>query len=284
MSVTSHEIIAFFSDLIEKETGIRYDASNSHLLDNRLIELAKTMDYADVGVFWKEVKSRGLKSNEREMVLDLATNNETSFFRDPEVFDFFRNEFVPNCTKADSPIRIWSAACSTGQEPYSLAIVLAELRETGVPRLYEMLVSDFSQRVLNHAQSGVYSQLQVQRGLPSRMLVRYFEQVSLDTKRLPMFKIKPELARSMSFRRINLLEPWTHQGSFDIVFCRNVLIYQNIENKRRVIARIANCLSPGGYLILGGAESLVGLSTDFTVQIFGKACVYRLKPSRGDQS
>jgi chemotaxis protein methyltransferase CheR len=279
MTIIAPEVTKYFAELVENETGILYNSANAHLLENRLRDLAKAMGFSDVQALWNEVKTRGLRSNEREMVLDLATNNETSFFRDPEVFDFFKNEFIPKYTKPDIPIRIWSAACSTGQEPYSLAMILAQLRDSGFPRIYDFLVTDFSERVLKQAQSGIYSQLEVQRGLSAALLLRYFDQITSENTHLPTFKVKSELSRYMTFKRVNLLEPWQHKGPFDIIFCRNVLIYQDIENKSRVIARLASLLIPGGYLVLGGAESLLGLSNSFDMQIFGKACVYKLKPA-----
>ncbi len=277
MSQISPEIVSYFSQLIEKETGIQYNAMNQRLLENRLHELSKTLGHEDIAAFWGKVKSRGLLSIEKEMVLDVATNNETSFFRDPEVFDFFRNEFVMKSTKADSMVKIWCAATSTGQEPYSLAMTFAELRKAGIMRSYSLQCTDFSERVLKQAKDGIYSQLEVQRGLSASRLVSYFEQVTNEGSHLPKFKVKPEISQNMSFKRINLLDPWPNHGPFDIVFCRNVLIYQDIENKKKVIAKIADVLAPGGYLVLGGAESLLGLSNDFDMQIFGKACVYKAK-------
>jgi chemotaxis protein methyltransferase CheR len=272
------EILKYFSALIEKEIGIRYDLANGHLLANRLQDLSRSLGYTDFILFWAEVKTRGLKVSEREMILDLATNNETSFFRDPEIFEFMRNEFIPKMTSPNKSVRIWCAATSTGQEPYSLAMCFAQMRDAGTFRDYSLLATDYSQRVLDQAASGTYSQLEVQRGLPAALLVRHFEEVAGEAGRQGRFKIKGELAKSITFKRLNLLDSWTHGAPFDIVFCRNVLIYQDVENKRRVIARIAQNLTPEGILVLGGAESLLGLSDEFSMKQFGKACVYQLKP------
>lgn len=277
MAALGTEMLTYFSTLIERETGIQYNSINGHLLENRLRDLAKVMGFLDIESFWKDVKARGLKSSEREMVLDIATNNETSFFRDPEVFEFFRNEFIPKMTQVGSPLRIWCAATSTGQEPYSLAMILAQLKDAGHNRQYQILATDISDRVLTQARSGLYSQLEVQRGLSAPMLLRFFTQVTEGGASAPKFKIKSEVGSHIQFRKQNLLEAWHDKGPFDIIFCRNVLIYQDVENKRKVISRLASALRPAGYLVLGGAESLVGLSSEFEMQLFGKACVYRLK-------
>lgn len=273
------EIISFFSALIEKEIGIRYEEANSHLLANRIRDLSRSLGYADYHLLWSDIRARGLKVTEREMILDLATNNETSFFRDPEIFEYFRSEFVPKWTRPDQVLRIWCAATSTGQEPYSIAMTLDQLSQAGVARKYSILATDYSKRVLDQAESGVYSQLEVQRGLPASLLVRYFDEVPPEAGRLGRFKIKSELGRSITFKRLNLLDQWSHSTQFDIVFCRNVLIYQDVQNKKNVIARIARNLAPGGILVLGGAESLLGLSSEFSLERFGNACVYRLQSS-----
>ena len=277
MSKIESETVNFFAQLIEKEIGIQYNAVNSHLLENRLHDLSKALGFDSFETFWAELKSRPLRASEKEAILDIATNNETSFFRDMEIFDFFRNDFLPKHTS--TPLRVWCAATSTGQEPYSLAMVLAQLKDAGHPRSYEILATDFSERVLKQAQSGIYSQLEVQRGLSSAMLTRFFDPISDEKSTMAKFKRKAELSSSITFRRLNLLDSWNHRDRFDIIFCRNVLIYQDLENKRKVIARLADSLTPGGYLVLGGAESLLGLSNDFEMQIFGKACVYKLKPN-----
>jgi len=277
MSKIDPETVVYFAQLIEKEIGIQYNSVNSHMLENRLHDLAKSLGFGDFESFWSDLKNRTLRPSEKEAILDAATNNETSFFRDVEIFDFFKNDFLPKQTS--SPLRVWCAASSTGQEPYSLAMVLAQLKDAGQPRRYEILATDFSERVLKQAQSGVYSQLEVQRGLSPAMLARFFEPNTGEKSTPSRFKIKSELSSSITFKRLNLLDPWSHRDRFDIIFCRNVLIYQDVENKRKVIARLSSALAPGGYLVLGGAESLMGLSNDFEMQIFGKACVYKLKPN-----
>lgn len=274
MTVLPQEMLDFFCALIARETGIQYSAVNAYSLENRLRELAKTLGFADVVALWAEVKGRGLRDVEKSMILDLATNNETSFFRDAEVFSFFKEEIVAKASAASMPLRIWSAACSTGQEPYSLAMILAEAQR---PIAYQILATDFSKRVLQQARSGVYSQLEVQRGLPAQLLIKYFEQVEGAGVTASTFKIKAILGQKISFHQLNLLDAWSDKGPFQIVFCRNVLIYQDVDNKKKVIARMADVLLPGGYLVLGGAESLLGLSERFESVLFGRACVYRLK-------
>jgi chemotaxis protein methyltransferase CheR len=277
MSKIDPQTVVYFAQLIEKEIGIQYNSVNSHMLENRLHDLAKSLGFSDFESFWSDLKNRTLRPSEKEAILDIATNNETSFFRDVEIFDFFENDFLPKQTS--SPLRVWCAASSTGQEPYSLAMVLAQLKDAGQARRYEILATDFSERVLKQAQSGLYSQLEVQRGLSPAMLARFFEPNPGEKPTSSRFKIKPELSSSITFKRLNLLDPWSHRDPFHIIFCRNVLIYQDVENKRKVIARLSSALTPGGYLVLGGAESLMGLSQDFEMQIFGKACVYKLKPN-----
>ena len=276
MSKIELEAILFFSQLIEKEIGIQYNEINRHLLENRLHDLAKNLGFQDFSNFWQDLKGRSLRTNERDLLLDMATNNETTFFRDTEIFEYFRNEFLPKFK--GSTLRIWCAASSTGQEPYSLSMTLSEYKMAGgAIGAYEILATDYSERVLQQAKLGIYSQLEVQRGLAPNLLARYFEPYASDQSTMSKFKIKSEISRSVVFKRTNLLEPWHHRDAFNIIFCRNVLIYQDIENKRKIISRLAESLTPGGILVLGGAESLLGLSSDFEMQIFGKACTYKLK-------
>ena len=220
------------------------------------------------------------RTNSKAMnaLLDASTNNETSFFRDRAVFDAFAGELLGNpefAGNTENYIRIWSAASSTGQEAYSLAILLRQWQLQKPNRDYEIVVTDFSERVLEQAKEGKYSDLEVQRGLTPELLSKHFEK---NTTAQGHWMVRPELKRQMSFRKVNLLEDWNDIGTFHIVFCRNVLIYQNMENKKKVISRLINTILPEGYLVLGAAETLIGLSEKFEIRRLGKAVYYQKLP------
>ncbi len=280
MDILNDDILKYFSTLIEKETGIRYYDTNMHQLNSRLHDLAKFLDYNDLELLWEDVKKNGLNAAAKSMILDMATNNETSFFRDPGLFDFFKSHFIPKAMANTNKIRIWCAATSTGQEPYTIAMIMAQLKLSGINKSYEIFCTDISERVLKQASEGLYSQIEIQRGLPAPLMLKYFEQVSVESSSLPFFRVKPELSASMIFKRLNLLDSFSNIGTFDIIFCRNVLIYQSVENKKQVISRFSKILAPGGYLILGGAESLLGLSSEYDMELHDKTCVYKLKNAK----
>ena len=185
------------------------------------------------------------------------TTNETFFFRDRTPFDLFRDVLLPRTLEARSAtrrIRIWCAAASTGQEPYSLAMLLRE----AAPKLagwgVEIVGTDLSTEVLERAKSGLYSHFEVQRGLPVQLLVKYFTQVG------EQWKIDPSIVSAVDYRPMNLLHAFEHLGQFDIVYCRNVLIYFDAPTKTDVLRRIARQLAPDGSVLLGAAETVIGLT------------------------
>ena len=270
-------LIKYFSSLIELETGIQYDESNKYLLLTRIQNLLKILNLSSIDALWNEIQANGLNLTTKSLILDLATNNETSFFRDPYVFEFFKTEYVTKIMANANKIRIWCAATSTGQEPYSIAIIMSELKNNGINKSYEILATDISDRVLKQAESGIFSQLEIQRGLSSEYLKKYFTEISLDENSVPSYKIKSELSAFITFKQLNLLSPWPAFENFDIIFCRNVLIYQSLENKKNVISRFAKLLNRNGYLILGGAESLLQLSNDFDLENYSNISVNKLK-------
>ena len=264
-----------FSDFILKETGIVYSAANSYQLENRLEQTTKALNLKSLDALY-EIASRGIVGHLRQVLLDLATNHETSFFRDPKIFQTIGNTVVPEL-RASHPhlrlIRIWSAASSFGQEPYSLAMQLNELRESdpSCPRA-EIVATDIAEKALGRAKEARYSQLEVQRGLPSPLLVKYFTKSDDD-----FWTLGPELRTTTQFRRQNLLESLVPLGTFELVLCRNVLIYQNEEKKKDILSRIADRLIPHGYLVMGASESLIGLSEQFTQRFENGTVFYQKK-------
>ncbi len=261
----------FFARYIEENLGVVFTDANYFQLQTRLEQVMGSMGIQSEDELWTICRG-GIVNPLKALLLDTATNNETSFFRDKHIFDTIRDSLLPELGRRSSEpreLRIWSAACSTGQEPYSIAMAIG--KAPNAPKV-EIFATDFSERVLNFARAGVYSHLQIQRGLPAALMVRYFEKQADDS-----WKVKPELQENIRFKQLHLLEDWPAIGSFDLVLCRNVLIYHNEINKKAVIKKIHGRLTPGGYLVLGAAESLLGLSTDFETVSIGKCLVHRKK-------
>jgi chemotaxis protein methyltransferase CheR len=193
-------------------------------------------------------------------VVDAMTTNETFFFRDKMPFDHFRDTIMPALMAArtrDKRIRIWCTAASTGQEPYSLAMMLKGMGAALAGFKVQILATDLCTEVLERAKAGLYSQFEVQRGLPIQLLVKYFAQLG------ERWQIAPEIRDMVQFRPLNLLADFKPLGNFDLVFCRNVLIYFDQVTKAGVLERIAQQISEDGFLVLGAAETVVGLTESF---------------------
>lgn len=268
----SNDQLKFFANYIEKQLGIVYTDTNYFQLEHRLSDITIQLGLSSTEELWKKAVI-SIDGNFKALLLDLATNNETSFFRDLGVFQAFEAAVIPEIIQKNpniDKIKIWSAASSTGQEPYSLAIIMENAARTGKnwPD-YSILATDVSERVLKRGMDGIYSQLEVQRGLPARYLISFFDK-NTDNQWL----IKPELKSKIKFQKMNLLDPWFHASSFDVIFCRNVLIYQSVENKTQVIAKISESLKSGGVLFLGAAESMLGLSNDFEQTHYNNSVYY----------
>jgi chemotaxis protein methyltransferase CheR len=188
------------------------------------------------------------------------TTNESFFFRDSKPFELFQAETLPMLLRTRAQrrsIRIWSAACSTGQEPYSLAMILREEAAKLAGWRIEIVATDLSTEVLEKAKVGLYSQFEVQRGLPIKFLMKHFAQVS------EMWQIDASIRAMVKFRELNLLEDLNPLGQFDVIFCRNVLIYFDQLTKRTVLERMAKLMPADGVLYLGGAETVLGVSEQF---------------------
>ena len=244
--------------LLKERSGLVLSADKQYLVESRLTPLVRKAGLASLG----ELVGK-LKTNDERLIVDVVeamTTNESFFYRDKIPFDHFREAIMPGLISARATqrrIRIWCAAASTGQEPYSLAMCIREMKEKLGGWRIEILATDLSTEVLEKARAGVYSQFEVQRGLPIQMLVKYFAQVG-DT-----WQIAPDIRAMVQYRPLNLLADFSNLGRFDVVFCRNVLIYFDHETKTGVLNRIGKVLEPDGYLVLGAAETVVGLTDAF---------------------
>ena len=249
----------FLEDFLKKESGLIVTPEKTYLLESRLLPVAKGAGLSGLDDLIAALR-QGNDVALRKKVVDAMTTNETSFFRDNTPFTRLTEDILPRLAKARKStrtLRIWCAACSTGQEPYSIAMLIKEHEALFTGWKIEIIATDLAQHVLDSAKEGIYSQFEVQRGLPIQMLVKYF------TKLDDRWQLKPEIRSMVSFRPINLLGNFSTFGPFDIVFCRNVLIYFDVPTKAGVLAGIKKTLRQDGVLFLGGAETVIGITTDF---------------------
>jgi chemotaxis protein methyltransferase CheR len=249
----------YLRKLVKERSGLVLSADKQYLVESRLLPVAHRAGVDSLTALVAKLKCMKNEPLITE-VAEAMTTNESFFFRDKLPFEHFRDTIMPALLAArptQRRIRIWCAAASTGQEPYSLAISLKEMGEKVAGRQVEIVATEFSTQVLEKAKSGIFSQFEVQRGLPIQLLIKYFDQIG------DAWQINPDVRAMVQFRPFNLLHEFTQLGSFDLVFCRNVLIYFDQETKIRVLDRIARIMEPDGYLVLGAAETVVGLTDSF---------------------
>lgn len=265
---------AFLSDMLKRYSGLALGPGKEYLLESRLPSVAVTYGHADIAGLVKALRS----APSRELVkhvCDAMTTNETMFFRDGKPFVALEKELLPAAARRAKslgrPLRIWCAASSTGQEPYTIAMIVAQIESQLEGVRVEITATDFSTAALNRAKAATYNQFEVQRGLPVQLLMKYFK------PHPDGFELIPAIRDRVSYREINLLEPFPSFWQFDIIFCRNVLIYFDVATKKDVIDRMAKLLLPGGVLFLGGTESTLGV-TDSVVRAPGNASGLFCKP------
>ncbi|MBV9773814.1 MAG: protein-glutamate O-methyltransferase CheR [Gemmatimonadetes bacterium] len=261
---------AFLQQLLQRHSGLSLSAGKEYLIESRLSPVAASLGYADLAALVKALRVSP-RSAEVKAVCEAMTTNESLFFRDGTPFEVLRERILPELARArqhSRRLRIWCAAASTGQEPYSVAMTVA-----AHPLLagwqVEIVGTDYSAAALQRAREGVYSHFEVQRGLPIQMLMKHFAKEGDD------WRISPALRRSVTFREANLLESFVHYGTFDLVLCRNVLIYFDLETKRDVLDRMRRHVAPDGYLFLGGSETVIGVSDGFERVPGALTSVYR---------
>jgi chemotaxis protein methyltransferase CheR len=245
--------------LLKARSGLVLSADKQYLVESRLLPVARRAGLAGLSELVERLKTPKAEPLITEVV-EAMTTNESFFFRDKTPFEHLRDTIVPTlfaARAAQRRIRIWCAAASTGQEPYSLVMALREMGAATSGWRIDIVATDISLEVLEKARAGIYSQFEVQRGLPVQLLIKYFMQIG------ETWQVLPELRAMVQFRPLNLLHDFSNLGMFDLVLCRNVLIYFDHETKTGVLERIARLTEPDGYLVLGAAETVVGLTESF---------------------
>jgi chemotaxis protein methyltransferase CheR len=246
---------------LRERSGLVLSADKQYLVESRLLPVARAAGFAGLGDLVR-VLMLGNADSLMTAVVEAMMTHESFFFRDKIPFDHFRSTVMPAliaARKNTRTIRIWCAAASTGQEPYSLAMCLKEMEQKIAGWRIELLATDLGNDVLEKARQGLYSQFEVQRGLPIQLLIKHFTQVG------DLWQIAPAIRAMVKFQQLNLLSDFARLGRFDLIFCRNVLIYFDTEAKISVLNRLARSMAGDGYLVLGAAETVVGLTESFMI-------------------
>jgi chemotaxis protein methyltransferase CheR len=264
----------FLRTLVRQRSGIVLGEDKAYLLESRLSPLARAIELPSLEALVGKVRAEPNGQLARQVV-EAMTTNETFFFRDISPFECLKKLVLPELLAkraADRRLDIWCAASSTGQEPYTIAMTIREHFPQLAGWTVRMVATDIATEVLKRAREGRYSQLEVNRGLPAPLLIKWFTKDGLD------WKIKDDLRRMVEFRELNLLETWPMTGHFDIIFIRNVLIYFDIETKKAILGKCRRILRQDGFLYLGGAETTMNIDDRFERVAFDKGGCYRLKP------
>ena len=259
--------------LVRKESSIVLDGSKTYLVTSRLLPLARARGFETVRGLISQLQTTPYGELHTLAVEAIATT-ETSFFRDHHPFVALRDEIIPELVqrrdRSSHTLNIWSAACASGQEPHSVAMILRDRFANLNGWNLQLMASDFSQGMLDRAREGLYTQLEINRGLPAPYLVRFFSQQE------DQWLLAPEVRRMFRFFHQNLTSEWTLAAPVDIVMMRNVLIYFDVETRRQLLRRVRRILKPGGYLLLGSAETTLNLDNYFTRVLVGRAVFYQV--------
>ncbi|MDB5620084.1 protein-glutamate O-methyltransferase CheR [Tardiphaga sp.] len=268
----------FLRKFLKERSGLDLSVDKQYLVESRLTPLARKAGLSGLDELVQKIKSGATALGAD--VVEAMTTNETFFFRDKIPFDHLREAVIPELLQARAArksLRIWCAAASTGQEPYSIAMCLKEMGAQLAGWRIEIIGTDISPQVLEKSKSGIYSQFEVQRGLPIQLLVKYFKQTG------EMWQINPEIRAMIQYRPLNLLQDFSHMGKFDLIFCRNVLIYFDQDMKTQIFGRLAKTMEPDGFLALGAAETVVGLTDAFKPHVDRRG-LYRPNAMRASPS
>lgn len=265
--------------LVHRETSIALDASKAYLVTSRLAPLARENGYESISALVSHLRTSG-HGELHELAVEAIATTETSFFRDIHPFTALRDVILPELVEKNRSstrmLSIWSAACSSGQEPHSIAMILRDRFASLDGWHLQLVASDISRRMIERARDGLYSQLEVNRGLPAPYLVRFFTQEG------DRWRLRRDVREMFRFYRQHLGDEWKIVAPVDLLVMRNVLIYFDVESRRRVLRKVRRILKPGGYLMLGAAETTLNLDELFTRVRVGRAVLYQVaEPSQG---
>ncbi|MCC8987351.1 MAG: protein-glutamate O-methyltransferase CheR [Candidatus Contendobacter sp.] len=268
--------INYIRELVRRHSAIVLEPDKAYLIETRLAPLAQQTGFASLQELIAALRNntvQGLLGR----VVEAITTHETSFFRDLHPFETLRTQVLPDLITRRQPgqtLTMWCAACSSGQEPFSVAMLLHEHFPTLVRGRLRIIATDLSNTILARAREGLYSQIEINRGLPAALLTKYFDKQGL------RWRLKPDIRRMVEFQQGNLAEPWPSLPPMDIVFMRNVLIYFGLETKKSILGRIRGILKPDGYLFLGTSETTLNLDAAFEPIPMGKTLCYKLRQIR----
>lgn len=273
MKELSDELYSQFSSFLEQQCGIVLGNNKQYLVKSRLSPLVQKFGSGSLSALITQAMSLRERSIRAEVV-DAMTTNETLWFRDSYPFQLLGERLLPEMAQSKRGVKIWSAACSSGQEPYSIAMIVQEFlrRRPGAMSNVQIVGTDISPSMLEHCKKGEYDALALARGLSPERKRQFFEDVGHGH-----FRVNEAVRKYVSFRPLNLLDSYSLLGKFDIIFCRNVLIYFSADLKAKILNQFAGALNPNGYLILGASESLTGLTDRFEMIRCNPGIIYRLK-------
>ncbi len=272
----SEQAYVDFSSFLKQKLGIVLGCNRQYLVTSRLSILAREYEYCCFSTFLDDV-IKGRDNTLTKRSLELMTTNETFWFRDDYPFYLLLNYVLPEISKQKKSIRIWSSACASGQEAYSIAMTILEFKKTN-PMAFsqgvEIVGTDYSERMVSLASAGIYDELALGRGLLKDYREKYFRKLNFNLSATHNMEVAPEIKKLVRFKQLNLLGSFSTMGTFDVVFCRNVLIYFEQEQKVAVLKKIAACLPPNGSLFLGAAESISGVEHIYKMKTMSKGLYY----------
>jgi chemotaxis protein methyltransferase CheR len=267
------DALDYVCTLVRQRSAIELEASKGYLIDARLAPLAKKQGYSTTADYIRGLLHKRQPDQEQKLV-EAMTTNETSFFRDIHPFNALKNTLVEEFRRlraTQRTLNVWSAACSSGQEIYSIAMTLREHFPDLAGWNVQLIGTDLSDDVLERARNASYSQVEINRGLAANLLVRYFERHGMS------WQLRPELRVMATFKKLNLIETWPYLPKMDIVFLRNVLIYFSPETKKQILQKVRTVMAPGAVLFLGAAETTMGLDSSFERVEADRSVFYRVK-------